>query len=481
MRNALLFFLFLLSLCTSPLYPSKTELSVVSSNPLSATLLLIANRSHLPPLLEMRLSAGEDLDSITVRYRLSNYSDFNYLSLGGLKAGQSLTFNLTPIVDSGILYLSEDTVLPLEVKISYCSVECNRSIEQTVPVTVKGRNAFSWEKLDYLAAWISYKSPEVRRFSTNATAGLSTSSEENKVIAAELIYNKLKEKGIRYASDPRDNLGVYDYVQFPIETLDLKAGDCDDLVVLYSALLESVGVPTVIYSLPGHLIVALNLSNGYLPVEITMLDAYNFTEAVDSGLELLRSTAIIGKTSLASCESAGINPVVTPSNVGVQYSFSQSCSDVEILSRTISRCAWSLDMGCFCYADVSLRNTGSSTANVCLDIYGKKEGGTALTGKKRKCLDVQDIATASVVIDTACFSRYSLEADFISKQGCSCEIRLLFSNPGVNVEKCYLLNSTVGSKQECLTIQQGQSSKTVQLSNTPCGKPIDLSLIEVVS
>lgn len=50
-------------------------------------------------------------------------------------------------------------------------------------------------------------------------------------------------KGLSYVSDP---LASSDYVQFPIETIQVKGGDCDDLSVLFSALYESIGIETAL-------------------------------------------------------------------------------------------------------------------------------------------------------------------------------------------------------------------------------------------
>lgn len=50
-------------------------------------------------------------------------------------------------------------------------------------------------------------------------------------------------KEIIYTSDPR---ATTEYVQFPNETIKLRGGDCDDLSVCYSSLLESVGIETAL-------------------------------------------------------------------------------------------------------------------------------------------------------------------------------------------------------------------------------------------
>jgi hypothetical protein len=57
---------------------------------------------------------------------------------------------------------------------------------------------------------------------------------------SKIIFNNFI-KELVYTSDPR---ATAEYVQFPKETLELKGGDCDDLSVCYSSLLEAVGIET---------------------------------------------------------------------------------------------------------------------------------------------------------------------------------------------------------------------------------------------
>ncbi len=56
----------------------------------------------------------------------------------------------------------------------------------------------------------------------------------------KILFNELV-KGFNYVADPRSSV---DRVQFPTETLKLKGGDCDDLSVIFSSILESVGIQT---------------------------------------------------------------------------------------------------------------------------------------------------------------------------------------------------------------------------------------------
>lgn len=59
---------------------------------------------------------------------------------------------------------------------------------------------------------------------------------------AKIIFNSFI-KNLSYTSDPRASA---EYVQYPNQTLELKGGDCDDLSVCYSSLLESIGIETAL-------------------------------------------------------------------------------------------------------------------------------------------------------------------------------------------------------------------------------------------
>lgn len=59
---------------------------------------------------------------------------------------------------------------------------------------------------------------------------------------ARIIFNSFIEN-LTYTSDPRASS---EYVQYPNQTLELKGGDCDDLSVCYSSLLESIGIETAL-------------------------------------------------------------------------------------------------------------------------------------------------------------------------------------------------------------------------------------------
>ena len=86
----------------------------------------------------------------------------------------------------------------------------------------------------------------------------------------EIIFNEVV-KNLSYTSDPRASS---EYVQFPGETIKLKGGDCDDFSVLFSSLLESIGVETALVDYKtstGVRHVNILVNTGLKPGEATLI------------------------------------------------------------------------------------------------------------------------------------------------------------------------------------------------------------------
>lgn len=85
----------------------------------------------------------------------------------------------------------------------------------------------------------------------------------------EILFNHFADKML-YVSDPR---AASEYVQFPTETIKLNGGDCDDLSVTFSALLEGVGIETAFidYNNPEDISHVSVLVNTGIPPEKSQL------------------------------------------------------------------------------------------------------------------------------------------------------------------------------------------------------------------
>lgn len=117
--------------------------------------------------------------------------------------------------------------------------------EFSAQLTVHTRNSWNGE-VDKLGFFVTPENEEIMQLSRGLTETVSDSipTQLKSFHYAQEIFQGLSQKNIRYQNDPNVPFYQDDRVQFANETLQLKSGDCDDLVILYSSLLESIGINT---------------------------------------------------------------------------------------------------------------------------------------------------------------------------------------------------------------------------------------------
>ncbi len=223
--------------------------------------------------------------------------------------GETAEITLTTAFSRKLTRITDNTTLSGELQVSY-RVR-NRTAVKTAPVSIPvfHRNAMTWEDDRRLSGFISGNDAAARLF-TRSTIGRYTSLRGDSIPAdiqtAMQIFNALGAYGCVYVIDPassfielREQKTAVDFIQYPRQTLESRTGDCDDLVVLFTSLLESAGIETALVTVPGHIFMAFrtdldknNLTEAYktkfilteeevwLPVEVTMLgqsfiDAWN--------------------------------------------------------------------------------------------------------------------------------------------------------------------------------------------------------------
>ena len=91
-------------------------------------------------------------------------------------------------------------------------------------------------------------------------------------------------QGIEYKKDDPKNES-YEYPQYPLETLKLKHGDCEDKAILTAALLESLGYNVSLIRLPKHMAVGVHL-NETIPGYSYYIAQYYFLETTALSMPL---------------------------------------------------------------------------------------------------------------------------------------------------------------------------------------------------
>lgn len=222
--------------------------------------------------LTLRNQGKIPMEDVEVSLFVNQYMDNPNLAVRYefIKGGASEEVDLKALFNDRVLEISEGTKVQLYIMVR--STVAGESYENSIVETVRlhDRNAITWTDDRRAAAFVTTKDPSVLRFSKNISSMISE-------IAGTVMYPNLSKAlalhealtiyGISYVIDPStpyiefsENEASIDYLQFPNQTLEYKAGDCDDLSILYSALLESLGIETAFITIPGHIYMAFSLA-----------------------------------------------------------------------------------------------------------------------------------------------------------------------------------------------------------------------------
>ncbi len=164
--------------------------------------------------------------------------------------------------------LTETSQFTGEIAVMFRALSVSGSISDPISFDVFHRNAMTWDDDRKLGTFVTPNDASVRVFSrsvANATRASQTESINPRVRTATALYAAMGEYGTVYVIDPatpfietRESRTAVDFIQYPTDTLRSRTGDCDDLVSLYTSLLESMGIPTMLVTGPGHILMAFD-------------------------------------------------------------------------------------------------------------------------------------------------------------------------------------------------------------------------------
>ena len=244
----------------------------------------------------------------------------NALSIPELGAGESREVPLYASFNEEVFRTEGVTPLTGEVIVDYTTRR--KAVQQKFPISydLHDKTALTWDDDNKVGAFITPADGALR----NYTSFVRQTCKDDQVpgISEQLqigmqVYHGLNELGLIYQVDPtspftaaqEDSL-IVDSISLARDTLKRATGDCDDLTVLYSSLLETVGIETAFITVPGHIYVAFNTKvpsksyrevhpdknmtlnvNGelWVPVEITMIGSADFQAAWRTGMEEYRA------------------------------------------------------------------------------------------------------------------------------------------------------------------------------------------------
>jgi hypothetical protein len=259
--------------------------------------------------IKLTNNTDKKMEKIRVSFLLKNFMDFSTENkIAKLMPGESEELPLKAVFNNSILTMTEDSSVQAMIEASFFENGKKVSYSHNATVNVYDKHRLTWDERGRFAAFVTPKDPPVLNLARGIVGEYRETKDEAQLAAA--LFDALGVFGLTYIQDPSNPYQIssgkehtVDYIQFPRETLERKSGDCDDLVAVYSAGLESMGISTRVLEVPGHMLMMFNTgipadADGYtmnnlyaihegtlwIPVETTLV-GNSFIKAWEKGSE----------------------------------------------------------------------------------------------------------------------------------------------------------------------------------------------------
>jgi DNA-binding beta-propeller fold protein YncE len=251
----------------------------------------------------------EPIEGLKVLFTIRGFMDFpSEVAIEELAPKEGRDIRIKAVFNNKILNVTEDTPVQTEIKVTYYRNQEPKHYIKNHTISLYEKHHLVWDIRDRIATFITPKDPVVLEFARQIITQYNEPVAQDTLIYAGVMFEALGVMGVTYLQDPSNPYQVtsgktdyVDYVQYPRETLKRRSGDCDDLVGLYSSVLESLGIRTKLIDYPGHILMMFSLGERvepdmemlggmfieheglfWVPVEVTMVGK-PFMEAWESG------------------------------------------------------------------------------------------------------------------------------------------------------------------------------------------------------
>ena len=211
------------------------------------------------------------VDNIQTSFYVRQYMDNpkEAATIERLNSGEEREIEIYALFTNKVLDITESTKVSALLNLTYSLDREDKSIEYIETIRLQNRNAMTWDDDRRAAAFVTVRDPAVLKIAKNVAGIIKDKGPrgvDKNMLLAIALHEALDLYGIGYSIDPTTpyvelstNTVEIDYLQFPKQTLEFMTGDCDDLSILYAALLEAVGVETAFVTTPGHIFIAFRL------------------------------------------------------------------------------------------------------------------------------------------------------------------------------------------------------------------------------
>jgi hypothetical protein len=191
-----------------------------------------------------------------------------FAAIPRLAPGETADLPVTALFNEVLLSLTGNLSANGRILVSYRSLGSRKEAEFPVQMPIYHRNALSWDDDRRAASFVSPRDPAARLFARYAASiadALPAAGFPRNLRYAAALFEALAAYGMSYVVDPASSFvemsedsSALDSLNYPYQTLYYRGGDCDDLSILYCAMLEALGVDTAFITIPGHIYAAFD-------------------------------------------------------------------------------------------------------------------------------------------------------------------------------------------------------------------------------
>jgi len=256
--------------------------------------------------IKLTNNTDKPMEKIRVSFVLKNFMDYSTeAKIAKLLPGQSEELTLKAVFNNSILTVTEDSAVQAEIEASFFENGKRVSFNRSATVNVYDKHRLTWDERERFASFVTPKDPPVLNLARMVVSEFKETKDEARLAAA--LFDALGVFGLTYIQDPSNPYQVtagkahtVDYIQFPRETLERKSGDCDDLVAVYSAGLEGMGIATRVIEVPGHMF--MMFSTG-IPADDDGYTMNNLYVIYEDTLWIPVETTLVGNSFIKAWES----------------------------------------------------------------------------------------------------------------------------------------------------------------------------------
>ncbi|NVN99719.1 MAG: tetratricopeptide repeat protein [Geobacteraceae bacterium] len=202
-----------------------------------------------------------EIVALKLAFTVKEYMDFpTEVEIKSLPPKQATDLTLKAVFNNKILDVTEDTPVQTELKASYFENQKQHSFSRNNTINLYEKHRMMWTNKDRVATFVTSKDPVVLEFTRSVVTQYADIGSP--LVYAAAIYDYLGLTGMTYLQHPNNPYQIVegktnfvDYVQYPRETLKRNSGVCTDLVVLFAASLEGLGIKTMLLGTPDHLFI----------------------------------------------------------------------------------------------------------------------------------------------------------------------------------------------------------------------------------